>query len=196
MGSSEYYHRERGPVCYALPLFASSERPYRRVTDAVRQALLTPDLGWSWRSSVRGENDTSNEIVSQNRPLTRLSAQTFADFVADVQYIDEWDNGKGIDLFGYDPDAASAIISEYDSGFRTAIDRFAVCEGGPLRLVIITLEDQENSLVFVPHDPVPIVEKLLETWNASWAKANARRKYHRLRGVKLETIFSLPFTQS
>jgi hypothetical protein len=194
MTRSEYYHRERGAVCYSLPLFVASERPYRRVTDAFREAILTPNLEWCWRSSVRTPPapDTHSTSAIGRRPLVPLSAETFDQFVADVQYIDEWDNGKDIELFAYDAGTASLIIDEYDHGLRTALADFAAYEGGPLRLVIITPDDEENSLVFVPRAPIPSVEKLLERWDAPQARESGQRKYGDLRIVKLETIYSLP----
>ena len=130
--------------------------------------------------------------LSGRRPLTPLSVETFGDFFADVKYIDEWDNGKETEVFAYDADTPFPIMDEYDLWLRIALEYFAAYEGGPLRLVIITLDDTENSFVFVPHEPIPFVEKLLDTWNAPWARTHARRKYGSLRIVKLETIYSLP----
>jgi len=194
MTQSEYYHRDRGSVCYSLPVFAAAERPYRRLTDVFREALLATDLEWCWRGSVRKQSDlrSATSLRAKHPPLTLLSAETVSEFTDDVQYIDEWDNGKGIELFAYDRGKSSSIIDEYDLRLRVALDHFVACEGGPLRLVIITLDDQENSLVNVPHEPIPFVESLLEAWNASWVRMNARRKYKSLGMVKLETIYSLP----
>ncbi len=193
MAQSVCYYREHGIVCYSLPLFVASERPYRRVADDFRKAVLASNLGWCWRSSVRelADPDTDPALQDGCRPLTPLSAATYDEFAADIQYIDDWDNGKEIELFAYDPDISSFTIVE-DSNLRIALTNFATHEEGPIRLVIVTLDDEENSLVFVPHSPVPFVEKLLEIWNAPWVRENNRHKYDALRIVKLETMYSLP----
>jgi hypothetical protein len=194
MARSEYFHRERGVVCYSLPIFAAPERPYRQVTSSFKEAILAPYLEWCWRSSIRATaaNDTESTSTDQYGALTRLSVETFAEFEEDIQYIDEWDNGKGIELFAYDPGMTPSIIDEDDHYLRMVLVRFAADEEGPLRLVNITVDDEDNSLVFVPHSPAPFVEKLLKAWGAPQARTDGWRKYKALGISKLETIYSLP----
>ena len=120
-----------------------------------------------------------------------LSAESYADFLDDVRYIDDWDLWKGIELYGYDPGTSSAVTGMEDKVPKAALQRFATNEVGPLRVVVIALDDMDNSLVFVPHEPIPVIARLIEASGGRWAREHARRKYSALRIARIETMFSL-----
>ncbi|MGD0900036.1 MAG: hypothetical protein ABR915_19550 [Thermoguttaceae bacterium] len=155
---------------------------------------MAADLEWCWTTSAneRTAPPGQSQLPRLRRPPAVLSAEAVGDFSRAVEYVDDWENGKGIELFGYDPGQSSLVVDEYELKLRVAIDHFAAYQGGPLRVVIITLEDQENSLVFVPQEPVPFVTRLLGAWDAAWARANARRNYRALGVATLENLYSLP----
>jgi hypothetical protein len=165
------------------------------VPDVFRNAVLGKDLEWCWRSSTRPELAVAEpaELLAGNRPLSPLTAETFGKFAEDVRYFDDkWSLSKGIELFGYDPGASSLVIDDYDLRLRVALEHFVAYEGGPLRLVILTAEDEDYSMVFVPHTPIAFVANLLDGFGAPWARANARCKYRWLGVAKIEDCYALP----
>ena len=195
MARSGYYHRDLGVVCYELPLFATPEDPCRHVPDVFHNAVLGNDLEWCWRSSTRPELAAAEpaELLAGNRPLSPLTAESFGKFEEDVRYFDDkWSLSKGIELFGYDPGASSLIIDDYDLRLRVALEHFVAYEGGPLRLVVMTADDEDNSMVFVPHRPIAFVATLLEGWGAPSRGQTLRHKYRRLGVAKIEDCYALP----
>jgi hypothetical protein len=193
MSKGVYYYRDCGVVCYSLPLFAVSEFPYRDVSNTFKNALLSNGLEWCWRSNIHSDNILSNNLEIHFKPLSILTAETIDMFVSDMRYYDETNGiSKGIELIGYDQGRSSLIIDEYDLKFRIALENFVSYEHGPIRIVILTSEDEDNSLVFMPHYPVSYVNIILHTWNNSWHKNNVLRQYRKLGVARIEMAYALP----
>jgi hypothetical protein len=185
MNKGEFYYRSGGVECYALPLFFHPDGT-RGLSDTFRELLLCEQIEWCWRSSVRSEN-----ISGDTSLFIPLSASNIPQFIEDLIFVDEWDLGKNIELIGYDCGKSSLVIDEYNLRFYQALTHFAVYEGGPIRIAVITLDDTDNSLVFVPHKPIPLIEKFLASWDAPWLKSNAQRKYHKLGVATLESMYAI-----
>jgi hypothetical protein len=186
------YVRDRGVVCYSLPVFAQSTHPYRGISEGVRKTILNGGLNWCWYSIgyALPRDVAVSETKPFSRPLATISADSIDAFSCDLDAVDAVDDGRFIGLFGIDRGSEELVVDQYALRLRTALEHFAVYEGGPIRIAVITLENETNSYVYVPHSPIPPVQAILDEWQVGSSNVKTH-PYKRLRVISLESLYAL-----
>lgn len=177
------YTRDGGPICYELPLLFRGDAP-----DKLASLLLTTALAWVWTSGRSGAsaNGAQFDKLPDRRPWTRLAPATKGTFEKDLSERDEEQNGRWIILVGAAPEEAGLPIA--DGLVEKEIKRFASTESGPVRIVVVQIEDLSKSQVYVPHKPHPSVVELLAHWGIHASESVPTRPYSRLRVIALEKL--------
>ncbi len=185
MPQEAVYLRDKGPICYGVPVLHRSPP-----LSGLKTELLTFGLAWFWRSWGDPRWVYTIPDLPIHRELTPLDAATWPLLAADILTETPIDvAGRHIELFAVAPDAREQARDA--AGLRNALLQFAQ-EQGPLQLVIVQLGDQANELVFVRHDPMAPVRKLLQTWTSTASMRTKPYPYERLHLAKFESIFQIP----
>jgi len=175
------YSRERGPVCYEIPLFGEEHT----LGERTRQ-LLSSGLDWHWVSARARAADGPSERPSlpETRELTPLTPESVASLVADLKERDIDGYGRTVLLAGAEParpDAAPA------AAFEEALRAFSERGDGPVRIVVVQIGDSPAEHVFVPHQPPAQVVQLLRSWRILPNAPGKIRPYDELRLASLES---------
>ncbi len=184
MPQAALYIRDKGPICYAVPVL-HREPPLA----GLEAELLSSGLAWSWRSWGDPRWVYTIPDLPTDRAVTPLDAATWSLLAADILAETPIDvTGRHIELFAV---AAEAREQSRDAaGLRNALLQFAQ-EQGPLQMVIVQLGDQANELVFVRHNPTEAVRALLETWTSTAPLRAKPYPYKRLNMANFERLFNI-----
>jgi hypothetical protein len=177
------YVRDRGPICYEALVFN------KEVTlAALPGQLLSSGLGWCWESLRTGEpsQDSASLGLPPERPMIALTAENAGSLFDDLCEENVDGNGRKIGLFGVDAAAVPTLLDPV--GFRGALEAYLVHERGPIRMVVVLIEDTDPQCFFVPHEPCSEVSVLLRMWKMH-GPARKTRPYGRLRLAALESIY-------
>lgn len=184
------YVRDAGVICYELPVFRGLEAGETTVV----QQLLTRGLHWCWESCRRAEA-ANVEVVGdlpEKRALTELTTETSATLLADLQEVDTEHDLRFVAVFGVDPGTLGMVMDPYQFHLRQALEHFVRFQQGPIRVVLIQIGDKNEDYVFVPHEPLEPVKKLLEAWGIVPEAAVKNRRYFSLGVASLESSYGLP----
>jgi hypothetical protein len=186
MGESDVivYVQSQGPICYTVPSIHN-----RASYTEFAGELASAGIGWCWESSREPEDDTyNNPGLPNKRPLTQLTAKNMQDMQALTDDLRERNSdgyGRSLGLFGMELTAVQELLDE--SRLRATLKDFASHEGGPILIVLVQEYDDPFTYIFVPHQPIEPVSRLLETWGITPKTVRRARKYKRL----LESMFKL-----
>lgn len=180
------YIRNRGPICYEVPLFDN----HALLAELPRQ-LLSSDLSWCWESMRLGPMASTSDVpdLPPKRPVTQLTLGNAASLIGDFRERNIDGYGRFVAIFGVDPDTVVTLLDE--ARLRSALYNYSTQEEGPIRIVLIQIGDQINDYIFVPHRPIEPVSRLLETWGIHPAAVYKTRRYKKLGVVTLESLYGL-----
>jgi hypothetical protein len=164
----ELIWRKSGPITYLAQIIAN---PLRQQDFA--EVLLTSDLSWYW--SYDNKNLTFLTEESAVLLLDVIRAHAFGAF------------------YGFDKDTA-AVITE-PARLDAALKAFSVYEQGPLHIAIVHYGDLVHDYIFIPHNHVLEVRKLLSLWGLSKEYTRRVSKDREDRG-QFEYWFHLPPRES
>lgn len=166
------YVREKGPICYAAPLFW---RPDSGLFPDLIGRLNRVPVEWWWQSERRDQDRVT--------PLTKLTASTGERLLADLNDRDDDDLGRTVVLFAFGS-PPSALGPEHA---RDAVDEFLSGKQGALDAVLVQLNDSKDDLVFVLQPPSAATITLWD--ELGWTSHTfADKPYSRLRTTQLENI--------
>jgi len=177
------YWRERGVICYEVPLYTSEASP---TLDFI-SLLQSCGLIWYWESARDGEVSEFSPVkhLPGERPLTQLTDENAETLLDDFREFDIEGYGRGITLFGCDQ---ATILTQ--NQLHAALKQFVFFESGPIRIVLLRIGDTANKFIFVPHNPVPPVLTLLNAWGIAKEQVNSTFPYGK-RGITLERVYRL-----
>lgn len=179
------YDRPTEVICLETDVFEDEAR-----LPALLGRLGESGLVWHWSSARRFPPRPENASLAL--PATRgwrvLEDGQLDTLLAEFTEQDINDDRRSVSLLAADRALAEVLRSEDEA--RQLYSTFA-CEQPPLRLVAVQLGDTGSSLLFVPHEPVPAVRKLLASWDIVPSSKTEHRPYHRLRLASFESLFKL-----
>src|SRR5207302_5091919 len=111
---------------------------------------------------------------------------TAADLLNDLGDRTRDDFGRQLGLCGVDPEMEESFLEA--ANLPVAQEEF-VSGKGPIRILVFVQDDMPYQYIFVPHEPIEPVTKLLQIWSLS---ANAGGEtYHKKCELPLDPIFAL-----
>lgn len=171
------YTRDRGPICYELPIFGP------RASEATGvEALLASRLAWIWESAVR-----ERPAPRGSRQLRRLEAETRQLLLDQLAYRDDDGLGRFVAVYGLDASAARELG---ERSLGELLRDFADGAGGTLEVVIVQLGDAPNEYLFVSAEPTAAAQRTLDLLGVAerdWRDV----PYRRLQLAALESIYEL-----
>jgi hypothetical protein len=183
---STVYLRNQGPIACTARVFYDPE-----VRTQFPEQLLASGLGWCWESGRRDPTNYSHSDPNLPvvRPVTLLTADNINVFLDDLRERDADDFGRWIYVFGTDQQAISALLEP--EGFRASILKFLNEESGPVRIVLAQVSDMNYEYIFVPHEPLESVRRLLDSWGVDLNSPSRTRRYEQLYTAKLESLLHI-----
>ena len=182
------YQRETGCICFEVPLFVDRDAP---PSDFFHE-LLSSGLSWCW-ASVRQyptAEDSPLRGLPEERPPTMLTPDNVQLLSEEFRELDSGEKGRTIFLFGVDSDSVLGLLDPRT--LHSALRAFAEREASPIRLVFLRVGDSVNKYIFVPHEPIDQVKRLLYAWGIDSNALYKARPYKALGVVRLECLHSLP----
>jgi hypothetical protein len=178
--------RNKGVICYETQIFERAE------VSNLPELLLSSDLSWSWESSpplIDGVNPMSDNLLPP-RQLTKLTQETSASLVADLEERTDDGYGRTLLAFGFDMNAPDLMLEQ--SKLLEAMQQFTSYEKGPLRIVLFRDGDSPVDYAFVSHEPTEQVTKFMAIWGITKDSVNEIRNYDDLHTIKLELLLGFP----
>lgn len=184
MGST-LYARDQGPICYETQLLDLDNKS--SLKDFIQQ-LLTASICWHW-ASIRTEEvgeDSEVKDLPEIRPYAHLRSNTAEDLFNDILEENQDRYGRGLVIIGVDPDLTIPTFSR--EWLSMALEAFLQKEEGSIKIILIRIGDMREQYIFIPHNPIAPVKKLLERCGVIPSSIVKSRKYEHLRLVKLESL--------
>jgi hypothetical protein len=182
------YLRDKGVICYELPLLFVPEKGGFQTR--VVSELIASGMDWFWTSEQTSPVSEHSLVrdLPPIRPLTQLSESNQGELVRDFGERNVDGYGRHIVLIGVD--SGSDNMVREGSRFREALRTFDTEETGPIRMIILQENDGNENEVYVPHAPTASVAALIRGWGVNpvaigwWHK----RKYNRLGVIQLQRL--------
>ncbi len=153
--------------------------------------LLSVELSWYWESARSGPPEDSSQYtyLPEERSLTLLDMNNVKTFLDDLSERDIDGYARFIAIFGLDVDASPSSLGS--AQFRSMVSNFLKHEEGPIRVVVIQIGDSPWEQVYVTHNPIESVRRLLECWEITSSAINRKRPYEQLNTAKLESVYAI-----
>lgn len=180
------YVRDRGVICIEASVFSNDAA----TVDAV-QKLCASELAWLWESERSGRQAKAHVCwnLPAQRAMTRLDASASSDLVRDLAERNEKGYGRFVALFGADQESVVEILSD-DRSFLAALGDYTFRETGPIRAAIVQVGDSPSDHIYLPHQPVGAVLRILESVRVPQDAEHVRR-YEALHAIALERLYGL-----
>jgi hypothetical protein len=180
------FKRDDGVICYVAPIFGDKRCVYE-----LPSYLLSLGVPCYWASERSGAValDSEAQDLPANRGFTLLIENNASSLVQDFLEHDIDGDGRFITIVAMDGSRSSQPL-DYIL-LQPTLERFAAHEEGPIRMVMVKLNDTFNAHIFVPHKPIETVGMLLVDLGLTSSTNREIRSYKSLRLAKLESLFSL-----
>ncbi len=159
-------------------------------SDLLVQALLSSRLTWCWRSDRQYEVAEWSPVknLPKKRSMTLLTPQSASLLLDDLLEEDVEGQWRGITLFGMDMSNATCPD---ENALKLYLKQLSETGNGPLKLVMVFIEDDKDTYIFVGQHRDAAVEDILAHLGVRLDAIKHKRKYSELRFARLENLFQV-----
>jgi hypothetical protein len=177
------FKRDKGPQCVLLRLFVPEA-----LTKASIEQMLSCGLIWYWQSAREGPSFPGQVELPATRSLTRLTAETVTDLIADLEEVvqDGQDfEYRSVDVFGSIDGLGYPLTANLDHGLQQWLRE----ENGPIRIAIIRFRDIRDCYIYFPHHLGTELTRLWTLWRLESVTESKGEPYKKLHLAQFEHVF-------